>query len=167
MKVEAAIEGSGKEWTFLRPGMFAANSPGFWAEQMRTGDVVRWPYLDCETAPIDERDIAAVAVRALVENGHAGKEYMVTGPESLTQREQVEIIGQALGRVLRVEDVPPDQAGAVVLPGSPAALVDKLLAAWSGGLGIPAYMTRTVEDVTGRPPRKFAEWAADHRQDFL
>src|SRR6266566_3615918 len=59
------IETSGLEWTFLRPGMFAANALSWWAPQIRVGDVVRWPYLATPTAPIDERDIAAVAVRAL------------------------------------------------------------------------------------------------------
>ena len=57
-------------------------------------DVVRWPYLAAPTAPIDERDIAAVAVRALCEDGHAGAEYVLTGPQSLSQSEQVATIGE-------------------------------------------------------------------------
>ena len=57
---------------FLRPGMFAGNALGWWAPQIRAGDIVRWPHLAAPTAPIDERDIAAVAVRALCEDGHAG-----------------------------------------------------------------------------------------------
>ena len=62
-----------------------SNCPNWWAPQIRTGDVVRWPYLAAPTAPIDERDIAAVAVRALSEDGHAGAEYVLTGPQSLSQ----------------------------------------------------------------------------------
>jgi len=168
MKVEAAIEESGREWTFLRPGMFAANSQGFWAGQMRAGDVIRWPHLDSETAPIDERDIAAVAVKSLLEDGHAGEEYVITGPESLTQREQVEIIARAAGRSVRVEEISPKEA-MVELPaqGFPAAALDHLLPAWSGGVGLPAHMTQTVEEVTGRPARRFAEWAAAHASDFF
>ncbi|MGI8960726.1 MAG: SDR family oxidoreductase [Bryobacteraceae bacterium] len=73
-KIERLIETSGLQWTFLRPAMFAANALRFWAPQIRAGDVVRWPYLTVPTAPIDERDIAAVAVRALCEDGHAGAE---------------------------------------------------------------------------------------------
>ena len=61
----------------------------WWAPQIRAGDVVRWPYLAAPTAPIDERDIAAVAVRALCEDGHAGAEYVLTGPQSLSQFEQM------------------------------------------------------------------------------
>src|SRR5947208_3626986 len=73
-------------------------------------DVVRWPYLAVPTAPIDERDIAAVAVRALCEDGHAGAEYVLTGPESLSQGEQIVTIGEAIGRTLRVEELSPEEA---------------------------------------------------------
>jgi uncharacterized protein YbjT (DUF2867 family) len=70
-QIERLIETSGIQWTFLRPGMFAANALRWWAPQIRAGDIVRWPYVDAPTAPIDERDIPAVAVRALCEDGHA------------------------------------------------------------------------------------------------
>jgi uncharacterized protein YbjT (DUF2867 family) len=63
--IEHWIEKSGLEWTFLRPGGFAANARWWWAPQIRAGDVVRWPYGAASWAPIHERDIAAVAGRAL------------------------------------------------------------------------------------------------------
>src|SRR5215471_17994717 len=106
-QIEQLIETSGVEWTFLRPGMLAANALGWWAPQIRAGDVVRWPYADVPTAPSHERDIAAVAVRALCENGHAGAEYVLTGPQSLTHAEQVSTIGRAIRRSLRLEEVSP------------------------------------------------------------
>jgi uncharacterized protein YbjT (DUF2867 family) len=68
-RIERLIETSGLEWTFLRAGMFAGNARHFWGPQIRTADVVRWPYLDAPTAPTDERDLAAVAVRTLCEEG--------------------------------------------------------------------------------------------------
>ncbi|MBI2688433.1 MAG: hypothetical protein HYX27_19185 [Acidobacteria bacterium] len=74
------------------------------------GDVVRWPYLAAPTTPIDERDIAAVAVRALSEDGHAGREYVLTGPQSLGQYEQTSTIGSVIGRSLRIEELSPDEA---------------------------------------------------------
>ncbi|HXJ66690.1 MAG TPA: NAD(P)H-binding protein, partial [Actinomycetota bacterium] len=82
-RIELLIETSGMAWTFLRAGMFAGNARHFWGPQIRAGDVVRWPYVDAPTAPTDERDLAAIAVRALSEDGHAGAEYIVTGPQSL------------------------------------------------------------------------------------
>src|SRR3954469_20407109 len=103
LHIEHVIETSGLEWTFLRPGMFAANAREFWGPQVRTGNTVRWPYLDAPTAPIDERDIAAVGIRALTEAGHDQMEYVLTGPQSLTQREQILTIGDVIGRTLTVE----------------------------------------------------------------
>jgi len=109
-RIEQLIEASGMKWTFLRAGMFAGNARHFWGPQVRAGGVVRWPYLDAPTAPTDERDLAAVAVRALREDDGDGAEYVVTGPQSLTQAEQIQIIGRAIGRPLRVEQMTPDEA---------------------------------------------------------
>jgi hypothetical protein len=66
--IELLIETSGLDWTFLRPAIFAGNALHWWAQQISAGDVVRWPYLSAPTAPIDERDIAAVALRVLTED---------------------------------------------------------------------------------------------------
>jgi hypothetical protein len=63
-----------------------------------------------QTAAVHERDIAAVAVRALCEQRHHGRDYVLTGPESLTQREQLAIIGAAIGRTLTFDGVSPDLA---------------------------------------------------------
>ena len=88
--------------------MFAANTVAWWAPQIRAGDVVRWPYGAVETAPIDERDIAAVAVRALSEASLAGGDYVLTGPEALSHARQVEVIGEVLGRRLAFHELSPD-----------------------------------------------------------
>jgi len=166
-RIERLIETSGVAWTFLRAGVFAGNARHFWGPQIRTGDVVRWPYLDAPTAPTDERDLAAVAVRTLCEGGHAGAEYVLTGPQSLTQAEQVHIIGRAIGRSLRVEEMSPDEARSELLPilGS-STVVNMLLNAWAAALGQPAFVTSTVGELTGAPPRTFFEWATDHAGEF-
>ena len=52
----------------------------WWALQIRAGEVMRWRYLVVPTAPIDERDIAAVAMRALSEDRHVERKYVLTGP---------------------------------------------------------------------------------------
>jgi uncharacterized protein YbjT (DUF2867 family) len=67
---------------------------------------LRWPYGTAALAPIHEQDIAAVAVRALLEDGHRGKKYVLSGPESLIISEQVQNIGAAIGRLLRFEEIP-------------------------------------------------------------
>ena len=103
---ERAIEDSGVRWTFLRPTGFASNTL-MWADQIRSGDVVRWPFGSAARSLIDERDIAAVAVQALTQDGHAGSRYLLSGPALLTQAEQLAAIGRALGRDLIWEELPP------------------------------------------------------------
>jgi uncharacterized protein YbjT (DUF2867 family) len=166
-QIERLIETSGCQWTFLRPGMFASNALFWWAPQIRgAGDVVRWPHLAAPTAPIDERDIAAVAVRALCEDGHAGAEYVLTGPQSLSQFEQISTIGAVIGRSLRIEEISPNEARRELLAIIPAPGVNMLLDAWAAALGQPAFVTSTVAEITGAPARTFRDWATDHAVAF-
>ncbi|HEY1338091.1 MAG TPA: NmrA family transcriptional regulator, partial [Bryobacteraceae bacterium] len=166
MQIEQLIEASGREWIFLRPGMLASNARLWWAPQIRAGNTVRWPHLAVPTAPIDERDIAAVAVRVLCEEGHAGAEYVLTGPQSLTQAEQVSTIGRAIGRSLRMEEIPPENAVRELLPIMPAPIAQMLLDAWAAAAGQPAFVSKAVAELTGVPPRTFLQWATDHAAVF-
>ncbi|MEW9532440.1 NAD(P)H-binding protein [Microbispora sp. NPDC049125] len=164
-EVEDAVSDAGLEWTFLRPGTFAANSLQ-WAGQVKKGDVVRVPFADEVTSPIHEADIAAVGVRALTDEGHAGEKYLLTGPESLTQRDQVRIIGEAIGRPLQAEGMSLAEAREQMIQHMPAHVVDALIAIRRAAIGREALVTDTVEKVTGRPARTFAQWAADHAAEL-
>ena len=165
-QLERMIETSGLDWTFLRPGMLASNSRNWWAGQIRAGDIVRWPYLSVPTAPIDERDIAAVAARALCDDGHAGAEYVLTGPQSLSQFEQISTIGRVIGRTLSIQELSPDEAQRELSATMPAFVVKMLLDAWAAGVGLPAFVTSTVAEITATPARTFLDWATDHAADF-
>lgn len=116
---------------------------------------------------IDTRDIAAIAVKALTEPGHEGKEYTLTGPEDLSYAEVAAIIGEVSGRQIRYVDVPEDAARQAMLAGHlPEWLVDVILElnAWSRKGGA-AEITSTVQDILGRPARTFREFSrhyADH-----
>ncbi len=165
--VERLLVIAGLEPTVLRPGMFASNARSWWAPAIRRGDVVRWPYGAAETAPIDDRDVAAVAARALDEDGHVGRDYVLTGPQSLSQAEQVNIIGAVIGRPIRFEELSPDDFRRETAGSWPRPAVDMLLAAWGATIGRPAFVTSTVFDVCGSPPRTFRQWVADHAASFL
>jgi uncharacterized protein YbjT (DUF2867 family) len=166
LEVEEEIRKTGLEWTFLRPGSFATNAVTWWAPQLRVGDVLRWPYGSAAWAPIHEQDIAAVAVRALTENGHGGKKYLLTGGELLTQIEQLRIIGEATSRTLRYEELSRDAAKQQLSASMPPFVIDYLLEQWAGMIEKPAPTTQTVEEITGMPPRTFHQWALDHTKDF-
>ena len=159
-RVERAIERSESDWTFLRPTGFAANTL-MWSDQIREGNVVRWVYGQAARSLIDERDIAAVAVRALTEDGHAGKRYVLTGPEALTQAEQVRAIGQAIGRALRWEELSREDVQHQL-----AGVPDTALDTWASFVETPEIVTKTVQGLTGRSARPFAEWARDHAEAF-
>jgi uncharacterized protein YbjT (DUF2867 family) len=164
--IERLIANAAVASTIIRPGMFASNTRFWWADAIRAGDSVRWPYGDVETAPVDERDVAAVAARALYEDGHAGGDYVLTGPESLSQAGQVRIIGEVIGRAIRFQELTPDEFRRETAGRWPGAIVDMLLAAWGAAAGRPAFVTSTVADVTGSPARSFRQWAGDHADAF-
>jgi len=165
-ELESQITAAGLESTFIRPGMFASNAQFWWGPAIRDGDVVRWPYGAAETAPIDERDVAAVVARALYEDGHAGRDYVLTGPESLSQSEQVSVIGSVMGRQIRFEELSPEEFRRETATSWPAPIVDMLLTAWGATIGHPAYMTTSVADIVGSPPRTFRQWVSDHTDAF-
>jgi uncharacterized protein YbjT (DUF2867 family) len=165
--VERLIAAAGLESVIIRPGMFASNALFWWAPAIRAGGAVRWPYGAAETAPVDDRDVAAVAARALQEDGHAGGDYLLTGPESLSQAEQVSIIGDVLGRRIKFEELSPDEFRSETGGSWPRPAVDMLLAAWGATLGRPVLVTSTVSGILGSAPRSFRQWVSDHAPAFM
>ncbi len=164
---EQTVTASGMSWTILRPGAFMSNAL-MWAPSIKAQGVVYAPFAQAKTAAVDPADIAAVAARALTEPGHEGKTYPLTGPELLSAVDQVEILGAALGRPLRVVEVPPERAqAAMVDSGMPAELADAVLASMAqAGTDHAMAVLPTVEQVTGRPTRSFAEWVTAHLEAF-
>jgi uncharacterized protein YbjT (DUF2867 family) len=164
--VELAIEQSGIDWTFIRPGMFAANTRWWWAEPIRRASAVRLPWPDAQTAPVHEKDIAALAVAALAGHAHSGQAYTVYGPQSLNLRQQVRHIGDAIGREISLSVIAAGQARQELAASTSPAAADAVMGAWRAGNGGPAPTSVIVEKITGHPARTFAEWAADHADDF-
>ncbi|WP_069886727.1 NmrA family NAD(P)-binding protein [Streptomyces luteocolor] len=163
--LETAVREAGFDRTLLRPGAFAANSLQ-WAPQTRAGDTVRGPFAKAVTAPVHEDDIAAVAARAFLDDGHRGAVHRLTGPEAITTEEQIHAIGAALGRPLRYVDIPPQEVGPELFPHVPPQMLPAILDSFAAAVGAEPEITTTVETVTGRPARTFQEWAHDHKDDF-
>jgi uncharacterized protein YbjT (DUF2867 family) len=102
----------------------------------------------------------------LCEDGHAGAEYVLTGPQSLSQFEQVSIIGEAIGRSVRFEEISPEEARRELSTVMPLPIVQMLLNAWAAAIGQPALFTSAVADITGTPARTFREWVVDRAAEF-
>ncbi|MET9273919.1 NAD(P)H-binding protein [Kribbella sp. NPDC003557] len=164
--VERLLRDAGKEWTFVRPGGFAVNAQS-WATEFRTGDVVRVASPEAGRSLIHERDIAAVAVLAFLDDRHIGRIYGLTGPEVLTQAEQIRTIARATGKEMRVEALSDADARQAMLDlGADPILADSSVAYWASLVDNPEPVTTTVTELTGRPALTFAEWADEHAGEF-
>ena len=117
-------------------------------------------------AAIDPADIGAVAAVALTAPGHEGAALELSGPEPLTPADQVALLAAALDRPLAYEPADDATARAEMEADTPKPFVDAFFRFFSEGEYDDARVVDTVERVLGRPPRRFAEWAADHADDF-
>jgi uncharacterized protein YbjT (DUF2867 family) len=102
----------------------------------------------------------------LCEEGHDGRDYVLTGPEPVTQRQQVEIIGDVVGRPLRFEEISEEAARNEMLAMMPPPIADMLLRAYAAAVDRPAFVTSTVAELTGTPAASFRQWVQDHASDF-
>ena len=165
---EKLVHGCGIESTMIRPSTFAVNTL-WWADQIRAGNVVQGAYGALPMSLIHEADIAAVAVHALTEPGHDGATYALTGPEVLTQAEQIRVIGEVLGRPLRWEELTREQARQRLLADEafPDSFADVLLNGYATmQAGPPPTLTTTIHDITGAPARSLRQWMNDHTANF-
>lgn len=162
--VSRAVEAAGLPFTHLEPGEFMINST-LWAPQIQAGDVVRDAYPGAVNAPIAQEDIAAVAARVLLGDGHLGRTYELTGPEALSRPGKVAALAAGLGRDLTYVEVAGAEAvelfeslmgeyGQWYLDGL-AQLVDH-----------PQAADPTVAALLGRPAMSYSEWAHRHADLF-
>ncbi|MFD5844872.1 SDR family oxidoreductase [Streptomyces chartreusis] len=164
---EEAVRGSGLEWTVLRPSSFASNTLA-WADAVREGTPAPNPMGEGKQGVVDPGDVAEVAVRTLLEPGHSGRTYTLTGPENISASGQAEVLGEILGRPVTLLSLTADQRREQLLgAGLGADYADSLMAGArfieEGG---NAVVTDDVPEVLGRPARSYREWAADHRTAF-
>ncbi|WP_418154513.1 NAD(P)H-binding protein [Actinoalloteichus caeruleus] len=161
--VAEAVEASGAEWTHLMPGDFMGNI-SVWADTIRETGTVRDAAFGSASAPIALEDVAAVAATALLHDGHAGRAYSLTGPETITRERQARLIGEALGRELRLVELTREEAIAELHDLGEYAewFVDGLLEL----VDTPAEATSTVEEVLGRPGTPFSTWVRDNVEMF-
>ncbi|MEW1777140.1 SDR family NAD(P)-dependent oxidoreductase [Streptomyces sp. NPDC086777] len=165
---ERAVRESGLAWTVLRPSSFASNTLT-WSQALRAGEPVPNMTGDGASGVIDPRDIAEVAVRALLDAGHSGRTYTLTGPEAVTVPGQAAVLAEVLGRPVPTRDLSPDETRDFLrtawgMAGTQAeGVLTGLAFVRSGG---NAVVTEDVREVLGRPARTYREWAEDHRDAF-
>jgi uncharacterized protein YbjT (DUF2867 family) len=168
-EVERYLEASGLQYTLLRPNWFMQNYSTGSAESIRTQGRFAEPSEGAKTSFIDARDIAAVAVKALTEDGHHAQAYALTGGRAYDRYEVAEAISQATGKAVRYQPVSEAQ----FQEGLTSAGVSEGYVALMTGLyravraGHSAAVTDTVEQVTGRVPISFEQFARDNKSAWL
>jgi uncharacterized protein YbjT (DUF2867 family) len=165
IRSEAAVRESGVPWAVLQPSGFMSNALQ-WAPQLRAGDVVRAPFAEVRIATIDPHDIAVVASRALLSDEHAGRSYLLSGPEALLPADRVRVLGAVLGRDLHFEGQSDAEARAEMSATTPPEYVDAFFSFYADGTLDESKVLPTVQEVTGRPPRTFEQWAEAHADAF-
>jgi uncharacterized protein YbjT (DUF2867 family) len=167
-KIEQAILKAGIQYTFLRASFFMQNLSTTHASEIRNQDVIALPVGNARTSFIDVRDIAAVAVCALTEAGHANQSYTLTGVEALNYDEVAAKLSTSLGRPIRYTR--PSilnfiwrqlKAGQAL----PYTLVMTALYTITR-LGNASSVTTDTQQILGREPIRFDQFASDYRQSW-
>ncbi|MET9985690.1 NAD(P)H-binding protein [Streptomyces rochei] len=164
LAVERSLAASSLTHTSLNCGALASNA-GSWAYTLKARGAVTHPYPDSFADPINERDIAECAYAVLTRPELRGRSYHLTGPASLSFREQAAVIAEATGREIPMERIAPEVWRANKPSFMPDDIADALLRLWAASTA-PVPLSQDVEALTGRPPRPFADWAREHAARF-
>ncbi|ETA71031.1 NAD(P)H-binding protein [Actinospica robiniae] len=165
---ERLVLDSGIPATILRPSGFMTNALE-WAPTIREGNYVLDPTGPGRFSLIDPADIADVAARALLEDGHEGEIYALTGDEVRTTAEHVRILADVLGRTIEVRTAATaeDAVRARYANGAPPALAAALLEAITAmRADTDGFRTDDVRQVLRRSPRTFEPWCVRHAEAF-
>jgi uncharacterized protein YbjT (DUF2867 family) len=165
MLSEATVRSSGLSWTILQPSSFMSNTLR-WSPQLRTGDTIRVPFSRVPIALIDPLDIAAVAAVSLKTESLAGKSYVLSGPEALLPEEQVQILARITGRPLVFQEQSDPEARAELRNLFPEDFVEAMFRFYVEGEFDDSDVVQTVPQITGRPARRFEDWARSHSDLF-
>lgn len=167
-EMERYVEESGIPYTVLRPAGFMQNLVTYSAASIKREGKFYMPVGEGKVSYIDTRDIASVAVEVLVSGEHQGKVYELTGPEALSHQEIAEVLGDATGKQIDFVDVPEEAARQAMLAHhTPVSIVDAILELYATyKAGKSASVTDTVQEVTGRPPHSFRQFASDYQECF-
>ncbi len=164
---EAKLAKSGLPHVILRGNFFMQNTLGH-AATIREQGAFYAPLGEGRASQVDTRDIAAAAAAVLLGDGHAGSEYELTGPESITAARLAEVLSEELGREIRYIMVTAEAATAsMIRAGAPEWLardIPRLMAYWSDSLN--DRVTDDLERLTGNPPGDFRQFVRDHRAAF-
>jgi uncharacterized protein YbjT (DUF2867 family) len=168
-KAEVHLQNSGVVYNIIRPNWFMQNFHTYWVRGILDQGKILLPVGQAKGSFIDARDIAAVAAELLTASGHDGKDFDLTGAEALDHDQVATILSRETGRAITFQDMGPEAMLASLisagLPTSYAEFLVMILGYFKAGYA--ERVTDSVRMITGKPPRGFAQYAADHRSAWL
>ncbi len=158
------LEHSGVPYTILRPHFFMQNFVSMLNPAANDSRAFYAPMRDGRISLVDVRDIASVAVKTLMEPGHMGKTYDITGPFALSCTEMANVLTESLRMPVAYVDVPPAEAvKGFVNAGYPEYLAEPLVELYGVfAAGYAEQATDTIYSVTGEPARTFSDFVRDY-----
>ena len=159
-QAEQALRASGADWTILRASWFDQNfDESYFLEPILAGELAL-PAGAAAEPFVDVEDIAEIGAVALMEPGHSGKLYELTGPRALTFAQAVDEIARTTGREIAFVHVPPEAYGAAMaeaqVPDDVIALTIYLFTTVLDGRNTP--VADGVMQALGRPARDFSDY---------
>ena len=166
-QAEGYIRESGIPFTFLQPEAFMQNL-FFDRETIRDRGELFSQAGDGKVPMIDARDIAAVAVAALLNEGHEGKTYVLTGPEAISYHDIAAALTEALGKKVKYIPVTSVQSrSSMQEAGMPSWLVEDLVAVGKQhASGSVSDVSPDLNKVLGRQGITIGEFIRDYIEVF-
>jgi uncharacterized protein YbjT (DUF2867 family) len=159
---ERLVASLGVDWTVLGPTRYMTNVPFVWRSVLNQGLLLEAGGSGVMSF-MDPDDVAAVAVKALIEDGHEGQTYRLTSEDAYTAADLAGLLSKVVGREVRVFDgdlgALRDALIANGAPGEHAPVMAKYFGMVAAGLYEP---TDTAGKLLGRGPRAFADWLPDN-----
>ena len=171
-RAERIIEESGIPYTFLRPNEFMQNFINFHGHSIKNNNAFYLPLEDAKVSVVDVRDIAAVAAKALTENGdnnkHKNKKYLITGPEALSYHQMADFLSSATGKKISYVNISDEEARAAMKEMGMDEWLISTISELSNYFkkGHASQVSSSVEDVTGRRPISFSQFGNDYAEVF-
>jgi uncharacterized protein YbjT (DUF2867 family) len=161
LELEHAVKDSGADWTIVRPAWFAQGfSEDFLLDYVLAGEIRLSAGAGAE-AWIDLDDVGEVMTAALLDERHTGETYSLSGPRPLTLAEVAAELSTATGRPIKYVDLEPEQHVAELVeygvPQEDAEAIRDLFAVIRNHRS--EYVSEGVQQVLGRAPRDFSDWA--------
>jgi len=167
-EVDNILMNSGLRWTAIKPTFFMQNFM-MAAPSIKNGGQLYWDWADGKAGMIDIRDVASSAFGALNGNAEAGKEYILTGPQSISMNEVASSFSKVLNKNISYIPVPHEASKESMLGmGFPEFIVNGYVELSDGfSDNFADITTGNVKLLSGSEPKSINDFVTDFKSFFV